>query len=73
MEEWEVLYMFNIITALVTPLLYTNLSPLCLQEAVFNKARNTIELQTFSLYALVLTVTRRGHDQGILVIILPSM
>ncbi|XP_062382056.1 cytochrome b-245 chaperone 1 homolog [Sardina pilchardus] len=36
------------------------------EEAVFDKARNTIELKTFSLYALVLTVTRGGHNTVVL-------
>ncbi|KAG5262300.1 hypothetical protein AALO_G00273660 [Alosa alosa] len=36
------------------------------EEAVFDKARNIIELKTFSLYALVLTVTRGGHNTVVL-------
>ncbi|KAL2077915.1 hypothetical protein ACEWY4_025600 [Coilia grayii] len=36
------------------------------EEAVFDKARNMIELKTFSLYAMVLTMMRRGHDRVVL-------
>lgn len=31
---------------------------------MFDKSRHKIELKTFSLYALVLTVTRGGHSTG---------
>lgn len=36
------------------------------EEAVFDKSRHKIELKTFSLYALVLTVTRGGYSTVVL-------
>ncbi|KAJ4921561.1 hypothetical protein JOQ06_022422 [Pogonophryne albipinna] len=33
------------------------------EEAVFDKTKNLIELKTFSLYALVLTLWRKGHEK----------
>ena len=34
------------------------------EEAVFDKGSRRIELKTFSLYALILTLWRRGHEIG---------
>lgn len=34
------------------------------EEAVFDKTKNLIELRSFSLYALVLTLWRKGHEKG---------
>ncbi|XP_063077895.1 cytochrome b-245 chaperone 1 homolog [Engraulis encrasicolus] len=36
------------------------------EDALFDKTRNVVELKTFSLYALVLTLMRKGQDQVIL-------
>ncbi|XP_071763866.1 cytochrome b-245 chaperone 1 homolog [Centroberyx gerrardi] len=36
------------------------------EEAVFDKTQNLIELKTISLYALVLTLWRRGHEKVVL-------
>ncbi|KAI4786249.1 hypothetical protein KUCAC02_037247 [Chaenocephalus aceratus] len=36
------------------------------EEAVFDKTKNLIELKTFSLYALVLTLWRKGHEKIVL-------
>ncbi|XP_071397618.1 cytochrome b-245 chaperone 1 homolog [Centroberyx affinis] len=36
------------------------------EEAVFDKTKNLIELKTISLYALVLTLWRRGHEKVVL-------
>ncbi|KAL3051048.1 cytochrome b-245 chaperone 1 homolog [Trematomus bernacchii] len=36
------------------------------EEAVFDKTKNLIELKTFSLYALVLTLWRKGHEKVVL-------
>lgn len=36
------------------------------EEALFDKARNRIELKTFSLYALVLTLWKSGHEKVVL-------
>ncbi|XP_029933420.1 cytochrome b-245 chaperone 1 homolog [Myripristis murdjan] len=36
------------------------------EEAVFDKARNLIELKTVSLYALVLTLWKRGQEKVVL-------
>lgn len=33
------------------------------EEAVFDKTKNLIELRSFSLYALVLTLWRKGHEK----------
>lgn len=37
------------------------------EEAVFDKAKNRIELKTFSLYAVVLTLWRKGQEKGLVV------
>ncbi len=34
------------------------------EEAVFDKTKNLIELKSFSLYALVLTLWRKGQEKG---------
>lgn len=34
------------------------------EEAVFDKTKNLIELKTFSLYTLVLTLWRKGQEKG---------
>lgn len=34
------------------------------EEAVFDKTKNRIELKTFSLYALVLTLWKKGQEKG---------
>lgn len=34
------------------------------EEAVFDKTKNLIELKSFSLYALVLTLWKKGHEKG---------
>lgn len=34
------------------------------EEAVFDKTKNLIELKTFSLYALILTLRRKGQEKG---------
>ncbi len=34
------------------------------EEAVFDKTKNLIELKSFSLYALILTLWRKGHEKG---------
>lgn len=34
------------------------------EEAVFDKTKNVIELKTFSLYTLILTMWRRGQEKG---------
>ncbi|XP_034563287.1 cytochrome b-245 chaperone 1 homolog [Notolabrus celidotus] len=36
------------------------------EEAVFDKTKNQIELKSFSLYALVLTLWRKGHEKVVL-------
>ncbi|XP_059180206.1 cytochrome b-245 chaperone 1 homolog [Centropristis striata] len=36
------------------------------EEAVFDKTKNLIELKTFSLYALVLTLWRKGQERVVL-------
>lgn len=36
------------------------------EEAVFDKTKNRIELTSFSLYALVLTLWRKGHEKVVL-------
>ncbi|XP_029953621.1 cytochrome b-245 chaperone 1 homolog [Salarias fasciatus] len=36
------------------------------EEAVFDKSKNLIELKTFSLYTLVLTLWRKGQDRVVL-------
>ncbi|KAJ7987853.1 hypothetical protein DPEC_G00330870 [Dallia pectoralis] len=36
------------------------------EEAVFDKTNNVIELKTFSLYALILTMWRRGQEKVVL-------
>ncbi|KAM6963520.1 cytochrome b-245 chaperone 1 homolog [Tautogolabrus adspersus] len=36
------------------------------EEAVFDKTKNLIELKSFSLYALVLTFWRKGHEKVVL-------
>ncbi|KAG8008957.1 protein C17orf62-like protein [Nibea albiflora] len=36
------------------------------EEAVFDKTKNLIELKSFSLYALVLTLWRKGHEKVVL-------
>ncbi|KAM3859901.1 cytochrome b-245 chaperone 1 homolog [Diretmus argenteus] len=36
------------------------------EEAVFDKTKNLIELKTFSLYALLLTLWRRGQEKVVL-------
>ncbi|XP_041671764.1 cytochrome b-245 chaperone 1 homolog [Cheilinus undulatus] len=36
------------------------------EEAVFDKTKNRIELKSFSLYALVLTLWRKGHEKVVL-------
>ncbi|KAF7651256.1 hypothetical protein LDENG_00113490 [Lucifuga dentata] len=36
------------------------------EEAVFDKTKNLIELKTFSLYALVLTLWRKGQEKVVL-------
>lgn len=36
------------------------------EEAVFDKTKNLIELKTFSLYTLVLTLWRKGQDRVVL-------
>lgn len=35
------------------------------EEAVFDKIRNRIELKTFSLYAVVLTLWSKGQEKGL--------
>lgn len=34
------------------------------EEAVFDKTKNLIELKTFSLYTLVLTLLKKGQEKG---------
>lgn len=34
-------------------------------EAVFDKTQNRIELKTFSLYAVVLTLWSKGQEKGL--------
>lgn len=34
------------------------------EEAVFDKSKNRIELKSFSLYAVVLTLWRKGQEKG---------
>ncbi len=34
------------------------------EEAVFDKTKNQIELKSISLYALFLTLWRKGHEKG---------
>ncbi|XP_028826286.1 cytochrome b-245 chaperone 1 homolog [Denticeps clupeoides] len=36
------------------------------EDAVFDKARNVVELKTFSLYTLMLTLCRRGDEKVVL-------
>ncbi|KAM4624054.1 cytochrome b-245 chaperone 1 homolog [Polymixia lowei] len=36
------------------------------EEAMFDKTKNLIELKTFSLYALVLTLWKKGHEKVVL-------
>lgn len=36
------------------------------EEAVFDKTKNLIELKSFSLYAMVLTLWRKGHEKVVL-------
>lgn len=36
------------------------------EEAVFDKTKNLIELKSFSLYTLVLTLWRKGHEKVVL-------
>lgn len=36
------------------------------EEAVFDKTKNLIELKSISLYALILTLWRRGHEKVVL-------
>ncbi|XP_074518611.1 cytochrome b-245 chaperone 1 homolog [Halichoeres trimaculatus] len=36
------------------------------EEAVFDKTKNLIELKSFSLYAMVLTFWRKGHEKVVL-------
>lgn len=36
------------------------------EEAVFDKTKNVIELKTFSLYTLILTMWRRGQEKVVL-------
>ncbi|XP_056325463.1 cytochrome b-245 chaperone 1 homolog [Danio aesculapii] len=36
------------------------------EEAVFNKSKNEIELKTFSLYTMLLTLWKRGHEKVLL-------
>ncbi|XP_029311577.1 cytochrome b-245 chaperone 1 homolog [Cottoperca gobio] len=36
------------------------------EEAVFDKTKNLIELKSFSLYALVLTLWKKGHEKVVL-------
>lgn len=36
------------------------------EEAVFDKTKNLIELKSFSLYALILTLWRKGHQKVVL-------
>ncbi|KAM6951474.1 cytochrome b-245 chaperone 1 homolog [Aplochiton taeniatus] len=36
------------------------------EEALFDKTKNMIELKTFSLYALILTMWKRGHERVVL-------
>lgn len=36
-------------------------------EAVFDKTKNRIELKTFSLYAVVLTLWSKGQEKGLVV------
>lgn len=37
------------------------------EEAVFDKTKNRIELKTFSLYAVVLTLWSKGQEKGLVV------
>lgn len=37
------------------------------EEAVFDKTHNRIELKTFSLYAVVLTLWSKGQEKGLVV------
>uniref|UniRef100_A0AAZ3STN6 Essential for reactive oxygen species protein n=1 Tax=Oncorhynchus tshawytscha TaxID=74940 RepID=A0AAZ3STN6_ONCTS len=37
------------------------------EEAVFDKTKKVIELKTFSLYALILTMCRRGQEKVVMV------
>ncbi|XP_043109926.1 cytochrome b-245 chaperone 1 homolog [Puntigrus tetrazona] len=36
------------------------------EEAVFDKPKNEIELKTFSLYTMILTMWKRGHERVVL-------
>lgn len=36
------------------------------EEAVFDKSKNEIELKTFSLYTMILTMWKRGHERVVL-------
>ncbi|XP_056127404.1 cytochrome b-245 chaperone 1 homolog [Rhinichthys klamathensis goyatoka] len=36
------------------------------EEAVFDKSKNEIELKTFSIYTMILTLWRRGHERVVL-------
>ncbi|KAF4106418.1 hypothetical protein G5714_012408 [Onychostoma macrolepis] len=36
------------------------------EEAVFDKSKNEIELKTFSLYSMILTMWKRGHERVVL-------
>ncbi|XP_059387535.1 cytochrome b-245 chaperone 1 homolog [Carassius carassius] len=36
------------------------------EEAVFDKSKNEIELKTFSLYTMILTLWKRGHERVVL-------
>uniref|UniRef100_A0A672N006 Essential for reactive oxygen species protein n=1 Tax=Sinocyclocheilus grahami TaxID=75366 RepID=A0A672N006_SINGR len=36
------------------------------EEAVFDKSKNEIELKTLSLYAMILTMWKRGHERVVL-------
>ncbi|XP_067285640.1 cytochrome b-245 chaperone 1 homolog [Pseudorasbora parva] len=36
------------------------------EEAVFDKSKSEIELKTFSLYTMILTLWRRGHERVVL-------
>uniref|UniRef100_A0A8C1G0F6 Essential for reactive oxygen species protein n=2 Tax=Cyprinus carpio TaxID=7962 RepID=A0A8C1G0F6_CYPCA len=36
------------------------------EEAVFDKSKNEVELKTFSLYTMILTMWKRGHERVVL-------
>lgn len=38
---------------------------ICLQEASFDKQNGVIELKTFSLYAVILTLWKKGQEKGV--------